>query len=113
METGRWAPAVDLSETVDKIIIKAEIPGVDPKDINISIQDNILLVNGEKREEKEETGKSFYRIERHYGSFSRTIDLPSSVDPDKINAEYKNGVLEITMEKKEAMKPKQIPVKTA
>lgn len=112
METEVWGPPLDLAETPDKIVVKAEIPGVDPKDINISIRNNTLLLNGEKKEEKEEKGKTFYRMERSYGSFSRTIDLPSSVDPDKVTAECKNGVLEITMEKKEAVKPKQILIKT-
>ncbi|TLD42002.1 MAG: 17.4 kDa class I heat shock protein 4 [Candidatus Jettenia ecosi] len=111
METSMLAPAVDLSETTDKIIIKAEVPGVNPNEINIAIQHNTLLIKGEKKEEKEEKGKSFYRMERRYGNFARTIELPTSVDPDKITAEYKNGVLEITMEKKEAAKPKQISVK--
>lgn len=113
IETETMITPIDLSETGDKVIVKAEIPGVDPKDINISIRDNTLLINGEKKEEMEEKGKTFYRMERAYGSFSRTIDLPSSVDPDKVTAECKNGVLEITMEKKEAVKPKQIPIKTA
>ncbi len=113
IETETMITPIDLSETGDKVIVKAEIPGVDPKDINISIRDNTLLINGEKKEEMEEKGKTFYRMERAYGSFSRTIDLPSSVDPNKVTAECKNGVLEITMEKKEAVKPKQIPIKTA
>lgn len=111
METGGWMPPIDLSETSDKVIVKAEIPGINPGDVNISLQDNSLLLSGEKKEEKEESGKSFYRMERSCGRFSRTIDLPSSVDPDKVTAEYKNGVLEITMEKKEAVKPKHITVK--
>lgn len=110
IETGAWVP-VDLSETADKVIVKVEVPGVDPKEINISIQNNTLLIKGEKREEKEEKGKTFYRIERRYGSFSRSIDLPSSVDTNKITAEYKNGVLEISIQKKEEVKPKQISVK--
>jgi HSP20 family protein len=113
METEAWAPPIDLAETPDKIVVKAEMPGIDPKDISISIRNNTLLLNGEKKEEKEEKGKTFYRMERVYGGFSRTIDLPSSVEPDKITAECKNGVLEITMEKKETVKPKQIPIKTA
>lgn len=110
IETGAWVP-VDLSETADKVIVKVEVPGVDPKEINISIQNNTLLIKGEKKEEKEEKGKTFYRIERRYGSFSRSIDLPSSVDTNKITAEYKNGVLEISIQKKEEVKPKQISVK--
>lgn len=110
-ETGAWLPAVDLSETADKIIVTAEVPGIDPKDIDISVQGDTLRIKGEKKEEKEEKGKNYYRMERRYGSFSRSIDLPSSVDVSKVNAEYKNGVLQITMEKKETAKPKQIQVK--
>lgn len=113
METSMWAPPVDLAETADKIIVKAEIPGINPSEMHIAIQDNTLVIKGEKKEEKEEKGKNYYRMERHYGNFSRTIDLPNSVDPNKVTAECKNGVLEITMEKKEAVKPKQIPVKVS
>ena len=108
---GTWAPPIDLSETADKVTVKAEIPGMDPKEIDISIQGDTLMIKGEKKEEKEEKGKNFYRMERRYGSFSRSIDLPASVDTNKVTAECKNGVLEITMQKKEEVKPKQISVK--
>ncbi|GAB61040.1 MAG: Hsp20/alpha crystallin family protein [Candidatus Jettenia sp.] len=113
METGGWIPPIDLSETNEKVTVKAEIPGIDPKDIDISIQENTLLIKGEKKEEKEEKNKSFYRMERRYGSFSRSIPLPPSVDSNKVTAEYKNGVLEITLQKKEEVKPKQISVKAS
>ncbi|MFN3531077.1 MAG: Hsp20/alpha crystallin family protein [Candidatus Brocadia sp.] len=113
VETGAWMPPIDLSETADKVTVKAEIPGIDPKEVDISIQGNTLRIKGEKKEEKEEKGENYYRMERCYGSFSRSIDLPTSVDPNKVTAEYKNGVLEITMQKKEEVKPKQIPVKVS
>lgn len=112
-ETGMWLPPIDLSETNDKITVKAEIPGIDPKDIDISIQDNTLFLKGEKREEKEEKGKNYYRIERQYGSFSRSVVLPATVNTDKVTAECKNGVLEITLQKKEEVKPKQISIKVS
>lgn len=112
-ETGMWLPPIDLSETNDKITVKAEIPGIDPKDIDISIQENTLFLKGEKREEKEEKGKNYYRVERQYGSFSRSVVLPATVDTDKITAECKNGVLEITLQKKEEVKPKQISIKVS
>ncbi|GAB61041.1 MAG: Hsp20/alpha crystallin family protein [Candidatus Jettenia sp.] len=112
-ETGMWLPPIDLSETNDKITVKAEIPGIDPKDIDISIQENTLFLKGEKREEKEEKGKNYYRIERQYGSFSRSVVLPATVDTDKVTAECKNGVLEITLQKKEEVKPKQISIKVS
>ncbi|MDN3513186.1 MAG: Hsp20/alpha crystallin family protein [Candidatus Brocadia sp.] len=108
---GTWVPPLDLSETADKVTVKAEIPGMDPKEIDISIQGDTLTIKGEKKEEKEEKGKNYYRMERRYGSFSRSIDLPASVDSNKVTAECKNGVLEITMQKKEEVKPKQISVK--
>ncbi len=113
VESGTWLPPVDLSETADKVVVKAEVPGIDPKEINISIQDNTLLIKGEKKEEKEEKGKNYYRMERRYGNFSRSIALPASVDTNKISAECKNGVLEITLQKKEEVKPKQISVKVS
>lgn len=112
-ETGMWLPPIDLSETNDKITVKAEIPGIDPKDIDISIQENTLFLKGEKREEKEEKGKNYYRVERQYGSFSRSVVLPATVDTDKVTAECKNGVLEITLQKKEEVKPKQISIKVS
>lgn len=111
--TGAWMPPIDLSETADKIIIKAEIPGIDPKEIDISIQGDTLTIKGEKKEEKEEKGKNYYRMERRYGSFSRSIDLPASVDTNKVSAEYKNGILEINLQKKEEVKPTQITVKVS
>lgn len=112
-ETGIWLPPLDLSETNDKIMVKVEIPGIDPKEIDISIQENTLFMKGEKKEEKEEKGKNYYRVERQYGSFSRSIVLPAIVDTDKVTAECKNGVLEITLQKKEEVKPKQISVKVS
>ncbi|KKO20703.1 MAG: molecular chaperone [Candidatus Brocadia sp.] len=109
--TGTWAPPLDLSETADKVTVKAEIPGMDPKEIDISIQGDTLIIKGEKKEEKEEKGKNYYRMERRYGNFTRSVDLPASVDTNKVTAECKNGVLEITMQKREEVKPKQITVK--
>ncbi|MCF6157148.1 MAG: Hsp20/alpha crystallin family protein [wastewater metagenome] len=111
MESGTWLLPVDFVETADKIIVKAEVPGIEPKEIDISIHDNILLIKGEKKDEKEEKGKNFYRMERRYGSFSRSIDLPASVDINKVTAECKNGILEISIQKKEEVKPKQITIK--
>lgn len=112
-EAGTWSPSIDLSETDDNIVVKAEIPGIDPKEVNISIQENNLILKGEKKEEKEEKGKNYYRMERRYGKFSRSIELPASVDIDKINAVCKNGIIEITLPKKEEVRPKQISVKVS
>jgi len=105
-----WSPDIDISETDNDIIVKAEIPGVNPKDIDISIMDNKLTIKGEKREEKEDKGKSFYRVERSYGSFTRTIDLPSHVITDKVKAKGHQGILEITLPKTEKTRTKKIPV---
>ncbi|MCF6148706.1 MAG: Hsp20/alpha crystallin family protein [Candidatus Kuenenia sp.] len=102
---------VNVSETGDQVIVKAELPGIDPKEVDISIRGDTLLIKGEKKEEKEEKGKTFHRVECRYGSFSRTVTLPATIDADKVTAEYKNGVLEIAMQKKEEAKQKQIKVK--
>ena len=106
-----WRPAVDVAETENDIIVKAEIPGIDPKDIDISITGDNLTIKGEKKEEKEKTGKCYHRVESSYGSFKRTITLPVSVDIDKVTADGNNGLLEITLPKKEESKAKKISVK--
>jgi len=106
-----WRPVVDVAETESDIIVKAEIPGIDPKDVDISITGDTLTLKGEKKEEKENTGKCYHRVESSYGSFKRVITLPASVDVDKVTAEGKNGLLEITLPKKEESKAKKINVK--
>ncbi|MBW1992589.1 MAG: Hsp20/alpha crystallin family protein [Deltaproteobacteria bacterium] len=108
-----WVPAIDVSESGDKVTIKAEIPGIEAKDIEISMAGDTLTIKGEKKAEKEEKGESFHLVERSYGAFSRSIRLPAAVDADKIEATYKNGVLTITCPKKEEVKPKAIEIKTA
>jgi len=106
-------PAFDVSETDDHIIVKADLPGVDVKDLDISIVGNVLTVRGEKKQEKEEKNESYHRIERSYGSFSRSISLPAEVNPDAVEAVYKDGVLKLTIPKAEKSKPKKIEIKTA
>lgn len=108
----RWGPAVDVMETADSVIVKAELPGIESKDVDISVSGDTLTIKGEKKEEREEKGKSFYRAERSYGSFCRTITLPADVEAEKAKADYKNGVLEITLPKSEKVKAKRIPIKT-
>ena len=108
-----WAPAVDVSETADKVVVKAELPGIEAKDIDISLSGDILTIKGEKKSEREEKKESYHLVERSYGSFSRSLRLPAVVDPDKIEAGYKQGVLTVTCPKKEVVKPKAIEVKTA
>jgi HSP20 family protein len=107
---GVWNPSVDISETKDNVIIKAEIPGLSKEDVKISMQDNMLTLTGEKKQEKEEKEANYHRVERSYGAFSRSFALPTSVKSDKIKATYKDGVLFITLPKTEEVKPKEIPI---
>ena len=106
-----WVPSVDISETEKEITVKAEIPGIDKKDIEISLEENHLVIKGEKRGETEETGKHFHRVERCYGSFYRSLQLPATVEKDKIDATYKNGVLTVVLPKSEEAKEKITHVK--
>ena len=109
----RFAPQMDVSETEKEIIVKADIPGVDEKDLDISLSNDLLTIKGEKKMEKEEKDKNYYRMERSYGSFQRCIQLPSKIEEGSVNATFKNGVLTITLPKsKEAQKNiKKIEVK--
>ena len=109
---GLMRPSVDVVETDDTVVVKAELPGMEPKDVDISVSGDKLTIKGERKAEKEEKGKTFYRMERCYGSFCRTVELPASVEADKAKADYKNGVLEITLPKTEQVKAKKIPIKT-
>jgi HSP20 family protein len=105
-----WCPCVDVSETKDNVIINTEIPGMSKDDVKVSIQDNVLTLSGEKKEEKEEKDANYHRMERSYGSFSRSFTLPTTVQADKVKAAYKDGILRITLPKSEEVKPKQIPI---
>jgi len=104
-------PAIDLQETDDAFIISAELPGMDKKDISIGFDNNQLTISGEKKSEKNLEEENFHRVERSYGKFQRSFELPGYVERDKIEAEYKNGILTITVPKAEEAKPKQIEVK--
>jgi HSP20 family protein len=108
---GEWAPAVDVSESADKVVVKAEVPGIDPKNINITLAGEVLTIKGEKKSEREETKESYHLVERSHGSFSRSLTLPAAVDVDKIDAKYEKGVLTVTCPKKEGVKPKAIQIK--
>ena len=110
---GTWAPAMDVSETKDALIVKAETPGMDPKEIQLSLQDQMLTMKGEKRLEKEEKDEHHYRMERAYGAFTRSVRLPVPVDGSKVTATFKNGVLTVTMPKTPAAKGATIPIKEA
>jgi HSP20 family protein len=110
LEKG-WEPTMDITETKSDLIVKAELPGIDPKEIDISLTGDTLTIKGEKQQEKEEKEENYYRIERSYGIFSRTIKLPVTVQNDKIKASYQHGVLKITLPKSEEAKQKQIKIK--
>ncbi len=105
-----WSPLVDIVDKKDNILVKAELPGIDKKDVKISIGENSLTIRGEKKEEKEVKKEDYYCCERAFGAYSRTIDLPVEVDKNKAKATFKNGILEITLPKKEEVKPKEIEI---
>jgi HSP20 family protein len=107
---GMWSPAVDLYDTKDQIIVKADLPGMKKEDIEVSIHENTLILKGEKKNEMEKKEEDYVRTERFYGSFHRSFTLPSPVDVSQVKASYKNGVLEVLLPKKEEAKPKQINV---
>ncbi|MBW2057703.1 MAG: Hsp20/alpha crystallin family protein [Deltaproteobacteria bacterium] len=107
---GQWVPSVDLSETPKEIVVRAEIPGMDAKDIDISLSNGVLTIRGQKEQEREDKEENFHRIERSYGSFSRSIRLPAEVESDKIKATCRNGVLKITLPKSERAKEIKIKV---
>ena len=110
LTTTSFAPPVDVYEDEHTITLKLEVPGIDEQDIDVRIEGNALSVHGERKIEKEEKEENFRRVERQYGSFTRSFTLPSSVDPGQVNANYDKGVLKITLAKKAEAKPKQIKV---
>lgn len=110
---GAWAPLVDIYEREGNIELKAELPGVDSKDVDVRVENNVLTLRGERRIDKEVKRESYHRVERAYGSFSRSFTLPSMVDTEKIKAEFKEGVLHLTLPKKEEAKPRQISIKVS
>jgi HSP20 family protein len=108
---GEWAPNMDISETKDSLVAKVEVPGLDPKDIQISLQENLLTIKGEKRQEKEEKDEHYHRVERAYGVFTRSVRLPVAVDASKVTASFKNGLLTVTLPKTPSARGTTIPVK--
>lgn len=110
LSRSEWTPSVDISETKDEIVVKTEVPGMNKDDIKITLQDNVLTLRGERKQEKEEKETNFHRMERCYGSFTRSFNLPTVVQADKIKATYKDGILNVTLPKAEEVKPKQIPI---
>jgi len=110
LSTRSWAPPVDIYETDDDIVLKAELPGVDPKDLEVRVEDNNLYLKGERKFEKEVKEQNYHRIERSYGTFARSFSLPNSISADKVKAEFKDGLLTMTMPKREEAKPKTIKI---
>jgi HSP20 family protein len=105
-----WAPSVDIYETEHELVVKADLPDVDSKDLDIRVENNILTIRGERKFEKNVTAENYLRVERAYGSFARSFTLASTVNSEAIKADYQNGVLTLTIPKREEAKPKQIKV---
>jgi HSP20 family protein len=105
-----WSPASDVIESKDEIVVKAELPGIDEKDVDVEIESGVLTIKGERNAEKETEEKGYRRVERSYGSFLRSFTLPPSVEPDKVSATFTNGLLEVHLPKREGAKPRSIKV---
>lgn len=110
MLESEWAPCIDVAETGEEIVVTAELPGIKQEEVDITIADDTLTIKGKKKEEQEVRKENYHRIERSYGSFQRSISLPTSVQADKAKASYKDGVLYVTIPKVEEAKPKQIKI---
>ena len=110
LSTRSWAPPVDIYETEEAIVLKAELPGVDPKDVEVRVEDNTLFLKVERKFEKEVKEQNYHRVERSYGSFARSFSLPNSISTDQVKAEFKDGLLTLTMPKREEAKPKTIKI---
>ena len=108
-----WSPSVDIYETENDLVLKADLPDIDEKNIDVRVENQTLTIAGERNFEKEDSAKGFHRIERNYGKFVRSFAVPNAFDTDKIGAAYKNGVLTVTLPKKETAKPRQVKVQVA
>ena len=111
IKDGIWQPSVDIYETADSIVIKAELPDVDQKDIDVRIEDNTLTLKGERKHDKDVQKENYHRIERYFGSFQRSFTIPATIEQEHVSAICDKGVLTITLPKKENTKPKQINIK--
>jgi HSP20 family protein len=106
----RWIPAMDLVETGDHFVLRADLPGLTEKDVNIEVEDNVLTISGERKAEHEERKEGYYRVERASGSFSRSLTLPEGIEPDSVRASFDNGVLEVRVPKPEERKPRKVAI---
>ena len=111
-DEGKWGPTLDISESRKDITVKAEIPGIEAKDFDISIHGRLLTIKGEKKQEQKQKEETYYRVERSYGCFNRTIQLPAEVNPDKVDATYKRGILKIKLRKSKENQSKRIKITT-
>ncbi len=110
-QTNRpWAPAVDVYETENELVLKADLPDVDLKDIDVRVENQTLTIAGQRKFEKQDSANGYHRIERNYGNFTRSFAVPNTFDTENVGAAYKNGVLTVTLPKKEAAKPRQIKI---
>jgi HSP20 family protein len=109
----RWVPAMDLVESDDQLILRADLPGLDKDDVSIEIKDGVLTVSGERRTERERKSEGFYRVERAFGSFSRSLSLPEGIDAEKVSADFDKGVLEVRIPKPEERKPHRVAIGAA
>jgi len=107
---AEWSPSLDVSETDEAVVVHAEIPGIDPKELDISVVGDTLTIRGEKGDEAEQSGRTYHRVERRYGSFTRSLVLPAAVEPDQVTATAKQGVLEIRLPKSQESRAKRIEV---
>jgi HSP20 family protein len=108
--TSAWAPSVDIFEGDDDLVVKAELPGIDPKEVELNVENNVLTISGERKLDFEDKKESYHRVERAYGTFSRSFSLPRLIDEGKIQADYKDGVLTVRIPKHEKAKPRQITI---
>jgi Molecular chaperone (small heat shock protein) len=109
---GAWSPSVDIFENKDQIVLEAELPGMKPEEVEISIENNVLTISGERKFEKRDEGDNFHRVERAYGTFTRSFTLPPTVNTEDAQAEFDNGILRLTLAKREEAKPRRIEIKT-
>jgi HSP20 family protein len=110
LSAGKFIPPVDIYEDADRLVLKLEVPGIPQKDLEINLENQTLTIKGERKLVEDEKEENFHRIERRYGSFVRSFTLPATIETDSAQANYENGVLSITLQKKEAAKPKQLPI---
>jgi HSP20 family protein len=113
VDPGTWFPAVDILEGDREVVMKVELPGMEPKDVTIALENDVLTLKGERRAEAELKKENYHRMERSFGAFSRSFALPATLDRDRVTAEFKNGLLTITLLKKQSVKPRTIEIRAA